>query len=298
MTYRSIDYATDGRVATITLNRPARMNAISLDMPGEIAAAVDEANRDDGVHVIVLTGAGDGFCSGYDLIEFAERAGEQPGSQLGSGAAGPDPRPWDPMADFFGMYEFTQQFMSLWRSYKPTIARVHGPAVAGGSDIALCCDLVIMAEEAVIGYPPARVWGCPTTAMWVYRLGAERAKRMLLTGDLIDGREAARLGLVLEAVPRARLDERVAAIASRIAAVPKNQLMMQKLMVNQAYDAMGLANTQRFATLFDGITRHSPEGVWFKQRAEQAGFKQAVKERDGGAPIAPGVSRPLSPWKK
>jgi len=298
MTYRSIDYATDGRVATITLNRPARMNAISLEMPGEIAAAVDEANRDDGVHVIVLTGAGDGFCSGYDLIEFAERAGEQPGSQLGSGAAGPDPRPWDPMADFFGMYEFTQQFMSLWRSYKPTIARVHGPAVAGGSDIALCCDLVIMAEEAVIGYPPARVWGCPTTAMWVYRLGAERAKRMLLTGDLVDGREAARLGLVLEAVPRARLDERVAAIASRIAAVPKNQLMMQKLMVNQAYDAMGLANTQRFATLFDGITRHSPEGVWFKQRAEQAGFKQAVKERDGGAPIAPGVSRPLSPWKK
>ena len=298
MTYRSIDYATDGRVATITLDRPARMNAISLDMPGEIAAAVDEANRDDGVHVIVLTGAGDGFCSGYDLIEFAERAGEQPGSQLGSGAAGSDSRPWDPMADFFGMYEFTQQFMSLWRSYKPTIARVHGPAVAGGSDIALCCDLVIMAEEAVIGYPPARVWGCPTTAMWVYRLGAERAKRMLLTGDLVDGREAARLGLVLEAVPRARLDERVAAIASRIAAVPKNQLMMQKLMVNQAYDAMGLANTQRFATLFDGITRHSPEGVWFKQRAEQAGFKQAVKERDGGAPIAPGVSRPLSPWKK
>jgi enoyl-CoA hydratase len=274
------------------------MNAISLEMPGEIAAAVEEANRDDAVHVIVLAGAGDGFCSGYDLIEFAERAGEQPGSQLGSGAGGADSRPWDPMADFFGMYEFTQQFMSLWRSYKPTIARVHGPAVAGGSDIALCCDLVIMAEEAVIGYPPARVWGCPTTAMWVYRLGAERAKRMLLTGDLVDGREAARLGLVLEAVPRAHLDERVAAIAARIAAVPKNQLMMQKLMVNQAYDAMGLANTQRFATLFDGITRHSPEGVWFKQRAEQAGFKQAVKDRDGGAPIAPGVSRPLSPWKK
>ena len=157
------------------------------------------ANRDDGVHVIVLTGAGDGFCSGYDLVEFAEKAGAQPGSQLGGGDA--DARPWDPMADFFGMYDFTQQFMSLWRSYKPTIARVHGPAVAGGSDIALCCDLVIMADEAVIGYPPARVWGCPTTAMWVYRLGAERAKRMLLTGDLVDGDEAARLGLVLEAVP-------------------------------------------------------------------------------------------------
>jgi enoyl-CoA hydratase len=155
-----------------------------------------------------------------------------------------------------------------------------------------------MAEEALIGYPPARVWGCPTTAMWVYRLGAERAKRMLLTGDLVDGREAARLGLVLEAVPRARLDARVAELAARIASVPKNQLMMQKLMVNQAYDAMGLANTQRFATLFDGITRHSPEGLWFKRRAEEVGFKQAVRERDGGEPIAPQASRPLAAWQQ
>jgi len=294
MTYRTIAYAVDRRVATITLNRPERLNAISLDMPGEIAAAVDAANRDDAVHVIVLAGAGDGFCSGYDLKDFAEASGAQPGSQLGGGSA--DSRPWDPMADFYGMYEFTQQFMSLWRSYKPTIAKVHGPAVAGGSDIALCCDLVVMAEEAVIGYPPARVWGCPTTAMWVYRLGAERAKRMLLTGDLVDGGEAVRLGLVLEAVPRAQLDARVAALAARISSVPKNQLMMQKMMVNQAYDAMGLANTQRFATLFDGITRHSPEGVWFKRRAEEAGFRQAVKERDGGEPIAPDVSRRLSPF--
>jgi len=294
MTYRTIEYAVAGRIATLTLARPQRMNAINLAMPGEIAAAVDTANRDDAVHVIVLAGAGEGFCSGYDLKDFAEAAGEQPGSQLGCGADAA--RPWDPMADFFGMHEFTEQYMSLWRSYKPTIAKVHGPAVAGGSDIALCCDLVVMAEEAVIGYPPARVWGCPTTAMWVYRLGAEKAKRMLLTGDLVDGREAARLGLVLEAVPRAELDARVAALAERIAAVPKNQLMMQKMMVNQAYDAMGLANTQRFATLFDGITRHSPEGVWFKQRAEASGFKQAVQERDGGAPIAPGVSRPLAPW--
>ncbi|HEX7375132.1 MAG TPA: crotonase/enoyl-CoA hydratase family protein [Steroidobacteraceae bacterium] len=294
MNFRSITYAVAGRIATITHNRPERMNAISLDMPGEIAAAVDIANRDDSVHVVLLAGAGAGFCSGYDLKEFAEAAGERPGSQLGDGV---DSRPWDPMADFFGMHEFTQQFMSLWRSHKPTIAKVHGPAVAGGSDIALCCDLVIMADEAAIGYPPARVWGCPTTAMWVYRLGAERAKRMLLTGDLIDGQEAARLGLVLESVPRDRLDARVAALAERIGSVPKNQLMMQKMMVNQAYDAMGLANTQRFATLFDGMTRHSPEGVWFKRRAEEAGFKQAVQERDSGAPIAPGESRPLANWR-
>ena len=202
MTYETLLYKTENRLATITLNRPKRMNAINLRMPGEIAAAVAQANHDDDVHVIVLTGAGEGFCSGYDLIDFAEAEGALPGSQLGANSDGP----WDPMADFFGMYEFTQHYMSLWRSYKPTIARVHGPAVAGGSDIALCCDLVLMAEEAVIGYPPARVWGCPTTAMWVYRLGAERAKRMLLTGDLVGGREAERLGLVLQALPREQLD--------------------------------------------------------------------------------------------
>ena len=296
MTYKTLLYQTSDRVATLTLNRPERMNAINLDMPAEIAAAVNEANHDDEVHVIVLTGAGEGFCSGYDLIEFAESRGAQPGSQLAGTGDGTEP--WDPMADFFGMYEFTQHYMSLWRSYKPTIARVQGPAVAGGSEIAWCWVLGGRADEAVIGYPPARVWGCPTTAMWVYRLGAERAKRMLLTGDLVGGREAESLGLVLQSLPGEQLDARVAEVAARIAAVPKNQLMMQKLMINQAYDSMGLANTQRFATLFDGITRHSPEGAWFKRRAEEAGFKQAVSERDGGEPIAPGVSRSLAQWRK
>jgi enoyl-CoA hydratase len=175
--------------------------------------------------------------------------------------------------------------MSLWRSLKPVVCKVHGYAVAGGSDIALCSDLVIMAEDAQIGYPPARVWGCPTTAMWVFRVGAERAKRLLLTGDLISGAEAMRIGLVSEAVPAAELDKAVERLASRMAGIPKNQLMMQKLMVNQAYENMGLATTQMLATLFDGITRHTPEGVAFKARAEEVGFKQAVLERDGGAPI-------------
>ncbi len=297
MEYRSIAYSTEGRVATIMLNRPHRMNAIDGYMPREIAAAVQRANADDEVHVIVVTGAGDGFCGGYDLVEYAQHAGARPGSQLG-GAPSDDPTnqsalPWDPMSDFYGMYRNTQDFMSLWRSYKPTIARVHGPAVAGGSDIALCCDIVVMADEARIGYPPARVWGCPTTAMWVYRLGAEKAKRMLFTGDLVYGQEAKDLGLVLDSVPRDQLDARIEQLAARMAGVPRNQLMMQKLMINQAYENMGLHSTQMTATLFDGITRHSPEGVWFKQRAEEAGFKQAVKERDSGDPIAPGWSRPF-----
>ncbi len=285
--FEHLTYAREGRIAFITLNRPERLNAIARGMPREIAAAVEHANYDHEAHVIVLQGAGKGFCGGYDLTEFAERRGtNDPGAE----ATDSEGRPWDPLVDFNMMFANTQDFMSLWRSNKPTIAKVHGAAAAGGSDIALCCDLVVMAEDASIGYPPARVWGCPTTAMWVYRLGPEKAKRMLLTGDLVTGIEAAAMGLVLEAVPADRLEARVRELAERMAGVPRNQLMMQKLMVNQAYENMGLQTTQMFATLFDGAARHSAEGMWFKRRAEDVGFKQAVAERDGGGNIAEGVS--------
>ena len=276
MSYETILYEARDRVATITLNRPERLNAIVPAMPREIRLAVERANADDDVHVIVLKGAGRAFCSGYDLKDFAEGDADTPCTQK---------MPWDPMIDYRVMKGFTDDFFSLWRSYKPTIAQVHGFAVAGGSDIALCCDLVVMAEDARIGYMPARVWGCPTTAMWVYRLGAEKAKRMLLTGDTIDGRKAMDWGLVIDAVPAAELEAAVAALADRMAGVPKNQLMMQKLMINQAYDNMGLANTQMIATVFDGITRHSPEGQWFKHYAEEQGFQEAVRLRDSGEPI-------------
>lgn len=282
MSFNSIAYSVDGRVATITLNRPDALNAIDQHLPTELSQAVDIANRDKNVHVIVLTGAGRAFCSGYDLKHYAQTPGANEGQQE---------MPWDPMVDFDLMYGNTEKFMSLWRSHKPTIAKVNGYAVAGGSDIALCCDLVVMSEDAKIGYPPARVWGIPTPAMWVYRLGAEKAKRMLFTGDLVSGAEAKSMGLVLDAVPRDQLDATVDRLAARMAGVPRNQLMMSKLMINSAFDNMGLKTTQMFASLFDGVARHSPEGVWFKERAEQVGFKQAVQERDSGDPIAPGVSR-------
>ena len=287
MSFKHLTYETNGRIATITLNRPDRLNAIARGMPQEIREAVEKANDDNDVHVIILTGAGRSFCAGYDLIDFAEHKSTAAGGQ------DTQKGPWDPMVDFAMMYRNTQDFMSLWRSHKPTIAKVRGHAVAGGSDIALCCDLVVMAEDAKIGYPPARVWGVPTPAMWVYRLGAEKAKRMLLTGDLITGKEAAQMGLVLEAVPESEIDARVVALATRIAAVPKNQLMMVKLTVNQAIESQGLTQTQMFATIFDGIARHSPEGVWFKKLAEEKGFKEAVRQRDGGDAIAEGVSKPF-----
>ena len=279
MSYKTLLYEKKGRVARITLNRPRRLNAVSVGMPREIRLAVEEANADDGVHVIVLQGAGRAFCAGYDLKDFAERKGKSSYTQ---------DMPWDPMIDYRAMKANTDDFFSLWRSYKPTICKVHGYAVAGGSDIALCADIVIMAEDAKIGYMPARVWGCPTTAMWVFRLGAERAKRMLLTGDTIDGRTAKEWGLVHDAVPAGGLDAAVDTLAKRMAGVPKNQLMMQKLMINQAYENMGLATTQMFATIFDGITRHSPEGLWFKDYAEKEGFHKAVQWRDSGKAIPRG----------
>ena len=189
---------------------------------------------------------------------------------------------WDPIRDFQTMKRNTDDFTSLFRSLKPTICKVQGYAVAGGSDIALCCDLVVMADDARIGYMPARVWGCPTTAMWVFRLGAEKAKRMLFTGDTITGTQAAEWGLVLESVPSERLTDRVEELADRIAGVPINQLAMQKLMINQVFDNMGLQGTQTLATLFDGITRHSPEGRWFQEFAATRGFHEAVSWRDSG----------------
>jgi enoyl-CoA hydratase len=276
MTFGTVLYEVKERVATITLNRPERFNAISETMPEDIAAAFQHAANDHSVHVVVLTGAGRGFCGGYDLKAYAEKQGTNPGIQE---------MPWDPMIDFDFMSRCTRNFMTIWRCHKPVIARVQGDAVAGGSDIALCCDMIIMNEKARIGYPPARVWGCPTTAMWVYRVGAEKAKKMLFTGDLITGAEAAEMGLILEAVPLASLDETVQRLAGRIKGIPKNQLMMMKLMINQAYENMGLGSTQTLATLFDGIARHSPEGIWFKRRAEEAGFKQAIADRDSGDPI-------------
>ena len=279
MRFKTLLYGVSGRVARITLNRPERLNAINRAMPGEIRLAVEEANRDDRVHVIVLDGAGRAFCAGYDLKMFAE---EKRSNDL------IQDMPWDPMQDYRIMKGYTDDLFSLWRSYKPTICKVHGYAVAGGSDIALCADIVIMAQDARIGYMPARVWGCPTTAMWVYRLGAEKAKRMLLTGDTVDGKEAKAMGLVYDAVPAKKLTATVDALAERMSGVPKNQLMMQKLMINQAYENMGIATTQMVATLFDGITRHSPEGVWFKQYAEAHGFHEAVAWRDSGKPIPEG----------
>ena len=268
------------RIARLLLNRPERFNAISDAMPREIRAAVEWANAEDAVHVIVVEGAGKGFCGGYDLAASAESHIEHPCQQ--------EKTPWDPMVDYAAMKRNTDDFMSLWRSPKPTIAKVHGAAVAGGSDIALSCDLLVMAEDARIGYMPTRVWGCPTTAMWTYRLGPARAKQLMFTGDMIDGRTAADWGLANAVVPAAELDAAARRLAERIAGVPRGHLAMHKMVVNQVMLTMGLEQTQMMATVFDGITRHNPEGLWFRRYAQEHGFKAAVQWRDSGRPIPEG----------
>lgn len=268
------------RVARLLLNRPERYNAINDATPREIRAAVEWANDQPEIHVIVVEGAGQGFCGGYDLAAYAGQTIDHPCQQ--------ERYPWDPMDDYAVMKRNTEDFMSLWRSAKPTIAKVHGAAVAGGSDIALCCDLMVMAEDARIGYMPTRVWGCPTTAMWPYRLGPMRAKQLMFTGDVIDGRTAAAWGLANEAVPADQLDARVMTLAARIAGVPRSHLAMHKIVVNQVMLAMGLEQSQQMATVFDGITRHNPEGLWFRRYAQEQGFKAAVQWRDSGAPIPEG----------
>ncbi|HEX7438794.1 MAG TPA: crotonase/enoyl-CoA hydratase family protein [Caldimonas sp.] len=273
------------RIARLLLDRPDKLNAINSAMPAEIRQAVEWAEREDEVHVLVVEGAGRAFCAGYDLAEFAEGA-----DPLGTAdpASRQEKSPWDPMLDYAVMKRYTEDFMALWRCSKPTIAKVHGHAVAGGSDIALSCDLLVMADDARIGYMPTRVWGCPTTAMWTYRVGPARAKQLMFTGDTLSGAQAAEWGLANLALPADRLDAGTRRLAERICGVPRAHLAMHKLVVNQVMLTMGLEQSQMLATVFDGITRHNPEGLWFRRLAQVEGFKSAVEWRDSGRPIPEG----------
>jgi enoyl-CoA hydratase len=291
--YRTLTYEVDGRVARITFNRPEQGNSITADTPGELADAVERADVDRRVHVMLVSGRGKGFCGGYDLGLFAE--GDM-GAARSNASSDPDAvsvldaevqlenhdpsRTWDPMIDYQMMSRFNRGYASLLHANKPTVAKLHGFAVAGGTDIALHCDQIICADDTKIGYPPTRVWGVPATGLWAHRLGDQRAKRLLLTGDCLTGKQAEEWGLAIESCPAAELDERTEALVARIAAMPLNQLIMVKLALNSALLAQGVATSGMVSTVFDGISRHTPEGYGFAQRAVEAGFREAVRERD------------------
>ncbi|HVK21585.1 MAG TPA: crotonase/enoyl-CoA hydratase family protein, partial [Actinokineospora sp.] len=286
--YRTLTYEVTDRVARITFNRPERGNAITADTPGDLAAAVERADLDPRVHVILLSGRGKGFCGGYDLSIYAEnKPVDGPDSTVGSvvdpvvQARNHDPRgTWDPMADYAMMSRFNRGFASLLHADKPTVAKLHGFCVAGGTDIALYCDLIVAADDTKIGYPPTRVWGVPAAGMWSHRLGDQRAKRLLLTGDRITGTQAAEWGLAVESAPAERLDEVTERLVEKIAMMPVNQVMMVKLALNSALLAQGVQNSTMISTVFDGVSRHTREGYAFQRRAMDVGFREAVRERD------------------
>jgi enoyl-CoA hydratase len=288
-----VRYEAGAGIARITLDRPERGNGITRALLGELVECVERADLDPDVRVLALSGSGTGFCGGYDLVDSAEgmgaSAGERPSAQAVPGspldpaviAANHDPAgTWDPALDYAMMSRNVRAFMSLFHCGKPVVCVVHGFCVAGGTDMALCSDLLVIAQDAKIGYPPARVWGSPTTALWAHRIGAQRAKRLLFTGDSLSGREALEWGLAIEAPPAEELWARADALLERIAKMPLNQLMLMKLLVNQTLYAQGLHATQVLGTVFDGITRHTAEGYAFQQRAAESGFRQAVRERD------------------
>jgi enoyl-CoA hydratase len=273
--YETLLYDTDGAIATITLNRPERLNTIVAGMPDELEAAVHEAVADEAVKVIVLRGAGRSFCAGFDFAGGFHQYDEQLTT---------DGR-WDPGKDF--MFATAPslgpipKFMSLWRSPKPVIAQVHGWCVGGGSDMALCADLVIASEDARIGTPYSRMWGCYLTGMWLYRLGLTKAKEHALTGKPLSGTEAARVELINAAVPFARLEAEVRRRAEQLASLPLSQLSAMKLIVNQAYENMGLHSTQTLGPILDGLMRNTPDAERFIATAERDGVAAVVAERDG-----------------
>jgi enoyl-CoA hydratase len=263
-------------VCSIVLSRPREYNTITPALRDELAAAIDQADADPEARVILLRAEGPAFCAGYGLDwSTSAQAAEDtvPGPESGR-------RVWDSVADWRFMKRFVDVYMKLWYAQKPTLAAVQGWCIGGGTDMVLCADLVVAGEGASFGYPPARVWGTPTTAMWVYRMGLERAKRYLLTGDEIPARRAAEIGLILEAVPDDRLEEHALGLARRMARLPLNQLVMLKLLCNQTAEHLGITQTRLLGTLFDGIARHTQEGLDFVRRSQDVGFRQAVRERD------------------
>ncbi|MEU4710113.1 crotonase/enoyl-CoA hydratase family protein [Nocardia salmonicida] len=288
--YSTLTYERDGRIARITFNRPDKGNAITPATPLDLAHAVERADLDPRIHVILVSGRGKGFCGGYDLGMFAEQGfatGDGPDEITGTvldpvvNAVNHNPAgTWDPMIDYAMMSRFNRGFASLLHADKPTVAKLHGFAIAGGTDIALYSDQIICADDTKIGYPPTRAWGIPAAGMWAHRIGDARAKRLLFTGDSISGKQAEEWGLAIESCPAEELDERTEALVERIARMPVNQLMMAKLALNSALLAQGVATSGMVSAVFDGISRHTREGYAFQMRSATVGFREAVRERD------------------
>jgi enoyl-CoA hydratase len=286
-----VEYDERGSVAVVVLNRPEKLNTLTEEMVQGVADAIDRATASRAVRAIVIRGAGRAFAGGYDL---------DPGDGADIGkhwsnpydAPGPEPRDgaWDPVRDMQFMGQNVRRFMKIWECPKPVLGQIHGWAIGGATDLILCCDLLYMAEDAYIGYAPSRIFGTPTTMMWVYRLGLEHAKQFLLSGDAIDAETAHRIGLVSHVCPASEIEARVEADAQRFEHIPANQLALNKLLINQAFENMGLRTSQLLGTLFDGVARHTEEAYRWVDDIEKKGFREVTAERD--APFGDYGARP------
>ncbi|MBW2444884.1 MAG: crotonase/enoyl-CoA hydratase family protein [Deltaproteobacteria bacterium] len=272
-----VRYEERGTIATITLNRPERLNTLTEEVVAGVADGIDAATASKTVRAIVLRGEGRVFTAGYDLVGTGEAGW---GSPYDAPSVPPRAGAWDPVRDYQFMNQNVERFMKIWHCPKPVIGQIHGFAVGGATDLVLCCDQLFMAEDAFIGYAPSRIFGTPTTMLWVYRLGLEHAKQFLLTGDAIDAPTAHRIGLVSRVIPADRLTAETEAYAERFQHIPANQLALNKLLINQAFENMGLRTTQLLGTLFDGVTRHTEEAYRWAESFEEKGFREVIRERD------------------
>lgn len=274
---KAVRYEERESIAIITLNRPDKLNTLTESVVQGVADGIDAATASQEVRAIVLRGEGRVFTAGYDLV--ADGAGgwgspyDAPRVEARAGA-------WDPVRDYQFMNHNVQRFMKIWHCPKPVIGQIHGWAVGGATDLVLCCDQLFMADDAHIGYAPSRIFGTPTTMLWIYRLGLEHAKQFLLTGEAIDAATAFRIGLVSKVVPAADLPAVVEAHAERFKHIPANQLALNKLLINQAFENMGLGTTQMLGTFFDGVTRHTEEAYRWAESFREKGFREVIRERD------------------
>jgi len=284
-------------IAIITLNRPEKKNTLNDAVIQGVADGVAAATRSRDVVAIVLRGNGGTLTAGYDLdpgggSERGSGGSDEsapddssgsgyPGWSTPYGAKGPEPREgaWDPVRDYQFMNNNVRRFMSLWECPKPVVGEITGWAIGGATDLILCADLLYMAEDAHIGYAPSRIYGTPTTMMWVYRLGLEHAKQFLLTGRAIDAATAHRIGLVSQVCPADEIRSVVEAEARRFRNIPANQLALNKMLI-QAFENMGLRTSQMLGTFFDGVTRHTEEAYRWVESFGEKGFRQVVRERD------------------
>jgi len=282
-----VRYEERGPIAILTLNRPERLNTLTEAVVQGVADGIDAATASREVRAVVLRGEGRVFTAGYDLV-----AGGEGGWGSPYDAPGPEPRPgaWDPVRDYQFMNRNVERFMKIWHCPKPVVGEIHGFAVGGATDLVLCCDQLFMAEDAYVGYAPSRIFGTPTTMLWVYRLGLEHAKQFLLTGEAIDAATALRIGLVSRVFPADRLSAEAEAWAERCRHIPANQLALNKLLINQAFENMGLRTTQLLGTFFDGVTRHTEEALRWAESFGEKGFRQVIRERD--APFGDYGERP------